>query len=41
MKKILVTRKLLEENNARIKEIFDVKLNEDDKLYNHDQLLDL
>ena len=41
MKKILVTRKLLEENNARINKIFDVKLNEDDKLYNHDQLLDL
>ena len=33
MKKILVTRKLLKENDERIKNLFDVKLNEKDQLY--------
>ena len=41
MKKILVTRKLLEENNKRITSIFDVKLNTSDTLYNSEEVLKL
>ena len=41
MKKILVTRKLLEENNKRITSIFDVKLNTSDTLYNPEEILKL
>ena len=31
MKKIFVTRKLLKENEEKLKELFDVKLNVDDQ----------
>jgi glyoxylate reductase len=41
MKKILVTRKLLKENEDRIKKLFDVKLNEQDKVYSSDELIEL
>lgn len=41
MKKILVTRKLLDQNSKRISDIFDVKLNAEDKLYSSDELLNL
>ena len=33
MKKILVTRKLLKENEEKLKQLFDVKLNSKDKIY--------
>ena len=33
MKKVFVTRKLLKENEEKLKELFDVKLNPDDKIY--------
>ncbi len=38
-KKILVTRNLLPENEERIKKIFDVKLNKEDKVYSSDEVL--
>ena len=41
MKKILVTRKLLKENDERIKNLFDVKLNEKDQLYSSEEILEL
>ena len=41
MKKILVTRKLLRENDERIKNLFDVKLNEKDQLYSTEEILEL
>lgn len=40
-KKILVTRNLLPENEERIKKIFDVKLNKEDKVYSSDEVLNL
>lgn len=39
MKKILVTRRLLSENSERISSIFDVKLNNDDKLLSPEEIL--
>ena len=33
MKKILVTRKLLQLNEDRLKQLYDVKLNSNDELY--------
>ena len=39
MKKILVTRRLIKENSDRMSNIFDVKLNNDDKLLSPDELL--
>ena len=39
MKKIFVTRKLLKENEEKLKELFDVKLNVDDKVYSADQII--
>jgi lactate dehydrogenase-like 2-hydroxyacid dehydrogenase len=33
MKKIFITRKLLKENENKLKELFDTKLNSDDKIY--------
>ena len=33
MKKVFVTRKLLKENEEKLKELFDVKLNPDYKIY--------
>ncbi|WP_440694760.1 2-hydroxyacid dehydrogenase [Candidatus Pelagibacter sp. HIMB109] len=41
MKKILVTRKLLKENDERIKNLFDVKLNEKDQLYSSKEIIEL
>ena len=41
MKKILVTRKLLKENEDKLKELFDVKLNQNDELYSSDKIIDL
>jgi len=40
-KKILVTRNLLLENEERIKKIFDVKLNKEDKVYSSEEVLNL
>ena len=39
MKKILVTRRLLSENSKRISSIFDVRLNNDDKLLSPEEIL--
>ena len=41
MKKILITRKLLKENDERVKKIFDAKFNTEDKLYNAEELISL
>ncbi|MEK9544519.1 MAG: D-glycerate dehydrogenase [Pelagibacteraceae bacterium] len=41
MKKILVTRKLLKENEEKLKELFDVKLNQNDELYSSDKIIEL
>ena len=41
MKKILVTRKLLQSNEDRIKEIYDANLNINDELYTQKKLIDL
>ena len=41
MKKILVTRKLLQSNEDRLKEIYDVKLNSNDELYSQSRLIEL
>ena len=41
MKKILVTRKLLQSNEDRLKEIYDVKLNSNDELYSQSKLVEL
>ena len=41
MKKILITRKLLKENDERIKKTFDAKFNNEDKIYNSDELVSL
>ena len=41
MKKILVTRKLLQSNEDRLKELYDVKLNTNDELYSQKNLIDL
>ena len=40
-KKILVTRKLLPENEEKLRELFDVKLNNKDELYTSEKILDL
>ena len=41
MKTILVTRKLLKQNDDRIKKIFNAKLNDQDQMYSTDELLKL
>ena len=41
MKKILVIRNLLLENEERIKKLFDVKLNKEDKIYSSEEILKL
>ena len=41
MKKILVTRNLLEENEKRLLKLFDAKLNKEDKVLTTDQLIEL
>ena len=40
-KKILVTRKLLKENEDKLKKLFDVKLNQNDELYSPEKILEL
>ena len=40
MKKILVTRKLLKSNEDRLKELYDVKLNNNDELYSQKKLIE-
>jgi lactate dehydrogenase-like 2-hydroxyacid dehydrogenase len=40
-KKILVTRNLLPENEKRIQNLFDTKLNKEDKVYSSEELLNL
>ena len=40
MKKIFVTRKLLKENEDKLKELFDVKLNPNDKNYSAQEIID-
>jgi lactate dehydrogenase-like 2-hydroxyacid dehydrogenase len=40
MKKIFVTRKLLKENENRIKELFDAKLNPKDKIYSAQEIIE-
>ena len=39
MKKILITRKLLKENEEKLKELFEVILNPDDKIYSQEELI--
>ncbi len=41
MKKILVTRKLLQSNEERLKTLYDVKLNSNDELYSQNKLIEL
>ena len=41
MKKILVTRRLLQSNEERLKQLYDVKLNSNDELYSQKKLLEL
>ena len=40
-KKIFVTRRLLKENEEKLKELFDVTLNKDDKIYKPQEIIDL
>jgi len=40
MKKIFVTRKLLKENEDKIKELFDAKLNSKDKIYSAQEIIE-
>tara|TARA_B100000963_G_scaffold337840_1_gene334170 strand:- start:129 stop:1082 length:954 start_codon:yes stop_codon:yes gene_type:complete len=41
MKKILVTRKLLQSNEDRIKDLYNVKLNSNDELYSQKKLIEM
>ena len=41
MKKILVTRKLLQFNEERLKQLYDVKLNSNDELYSQKKLIEM
>jgi len=41
MKKILITRKLLQSNEDRLKETYDVNLNTNDELYSQNKLIEL
>ena len=41
MKKILITRKLLQLNEEKASKIFDVKLNSNDELYSQTELIEL
>ena len=40
MKKIFVTRKLLKENEDKLSELFEVKLNSNDKIYSAQEIID-
>ncbi len=39
--KVLVTRNLLQENEERVKKLFDVKLNKEEKIYKIDEVIEL
>ena len=41
MKKILVTRRLLQSNEERLKQLYDVKLNTNDELYSQKKLIEM
>jgi glyoxylate reductase len=41
MKKILVTRRLLQSNEERLKKLYDVKLNSNDELYSQKKLIEM
>ena len=41
MKKILVTRKLLQLNEDRLKQLYDIKLNSNDELYSQKKLIEI
>ena len=41
MKKILVTRNLLQDNETRIVNLFEAKLNKEDKVLSPEQVIDL
>ena len=41
MKKILVTRKLLQSNEERLKKLYEVKLNSNDELYSQNKLVEM
>ena len=40
-KKILFTRRLLKENEDKLKKLFDVKLNDNDEIYSPDKIIEL
>ena len=40
-KKILITRKLLRENEDKLKKLFEVKFNENDEIYSSDKIIEL
>ena len=40
-KKILITRKLLIENEEKLNELFEVKLNSNDEIYSADKIVEL
>jgi len=40
MKKVFVTRKLLKENEQKLQELFEVKLNTNDKIYSSEEIID-
>ena len=39
-KKIFVTRRLLKENEEKLKKLFEVNLNKDDKIYKPQEIID-
>ena len=39
-KKIFVTRRLLKENEEKLKELFEVTLNKDDRIYKPQEIID-
>ena len=41
MKKVFVTRRLLQSNEKRMSEIWDAKLNSEDKIYSQSELIEL
>ena len=41
MKKILVTRRLLQSNEERLKQLYDVKLNSNDELYSQKRIIEM
>ena len=40
MKKVFVTRKLLKENEDKLKELFDARLNLNDKIYTAQEIIE-